>query len=341
MTIPILPYDKHIAEALKILDGLGADGIDQLRLAMSVLVYRLSKILTAEPAPSSPIADLLAADIAAHVANKPETAEFAPSLPKAKEILDQVLTLSGYYVVDRVLMRVKPDLTDPIAEKQHPSMTDTNKPYSAWGRVLPFRALFCLFGVFSIAFPVMGNAKRYDDVPNEDSIVYDGGSDKPKVRQDKQRTFSTMLDAVDYKVGLWKSHTKSEVAYIGKTPFMGSPAQRPGRKGKCYWRKPKGSISPDIMIVKLRNQAPTPDNVTHCVDMKFGDDKLGEKQQDNYLEVFPDKLYILYFPNDCMAGEPEEKDMPDWVKVLMALLLIILLRGRIPKLPPTPVPVPG
>ena len=342
-------YDIHVYKALEVLSKEGSDGIEKLRAAMSVLLYRLSKIFCSEPPPAAvPIADLLKADMAAHVLSKPGAAELKPALDKALTILTQVTELAGYYAVDRVLMRTRPADTDTIAQHQHPTMQTVNRPHSAWGHVLPFRPMFCLFGVFSVAFPVLPNAKAYDDVPAEDSILFEGGNDKPKVREDKQRSFATLCDAVDYKVSVWKSHTKSEQMYLGGAPLMSSPAQRPKRIGRCYWRKAKGSISPDLMIVRRRNLPPTPDNVTHCVDMKFGDDVLGKNQQDKYLDYFPGKLVVLYFPTDCQRGEPEEtakEGVPDWVKALMALLILIATRrrggGPSGGLNPAPVPVPN
>jgi hypothetical protein len=338
-------YDAHIHRALGELHALDARGVEELRMAMSVLVYRLSKVLCSTPAPGPTGIDaLLAADIAAHVMTKPEGAELGPSLDRARALLVRVLEAAGYYAVDRVLMRVRPNDTDKISRHQHPSLRDINKPHSAWSRVLPFRPLFCLFGAFALTFPVRRDAKRYDDVPGEDSAIYDGGDDKPKTREDKQRTFATMLDAVDYKVALWRSHTKSELAFVGGEAVMDALPQRPRRIGRCYWRKPKGSISPDIIIVKNRQLRPEGENVTHCVDMKFGEDDLGRKQERRYLEAFPGKLLILYFPGDCMTGEPEENEtVPDWVKVLSAILMLILTRGRgggrTPQ--PRPEPVPG
>jgi hypothetical protein len=342
-------YDIHVYNALKVLSDLGPNGIEQLRAAMSVLLYRLSKILCSDPPPAAvPIGDLLKADMQAHVLTKPGAAELQPALDKALAILVQVTELAGYYAVDRVLMRTRPNDTDNMAKDQHPSLRNMNRPHSAWGRVLPFRPMFCLFGVFSVAFPVLSNAKAYDDVPREDSILFEGGDDKPNVREDKQRSFATLTDAVDYKVGIWKSHTKSEQMYLGGAPLMSSPAQRPRRIGRCYWRKAKGSISPDLMIVRRRHLAPTPDNVTHCVDMKFGGDELGKNQENKYQQYFGGKLVVLYFPTDCQRGEPEEtakEGVPDWVKALMALLLLLALRkrGGGPRggLNPAPVHVPN
>lgn len=343
---PFPVYDAHIYNALRELEALTPQGVEDLRAAMSVLVYRLSKILCAEPPPpASGIEALLTEDIAAHVARSPEGAALGPSLQRAKTLLTKVLELSGWYAVDRVLLRTRPDATDNISPEQHPSLRDINRPESSWARVLPFRPMFCLFGVFSLAFPVLPSARHYDDVPGEDSIMFDGGNDKPKVRQDKQRTFATLLDAVDYKVTHWRSHTKSELAFIGGEPVMSALNQRPRRIGRCYWRKPKGSISPDIIIVKRRHQAPTFENTSHCVDMKFGGDDLGDAQRFRYLDAFPGKLLVLYFPSECMTGEPEEKKQPEWVSTLLALLLFLATRGhgggRLPGPIPQPRPAPG
>jgi hypothetical protein len=190
---------------------------------------------------------------------------------------------------------------------------------------------------------VRADAKKYEDVPGEDALVYETGEEKPKVRLDRQRSFATLLDACDYQVGYWKAHFKSELALDRPTqnPYMSQPSQRPKRIGRCYWRKPKGSISPDIAIVRQRNQPPNESNITHVVDMKFGGDDLSRDQAQNYIEMFgPERLYVLYFPGDCQVSEPEEETQSEWVKVLLAVLALILTRGRSRGRMPIPAPRP-
>lgn len=342
--IPILPYDRHIAKALETLNDLGPGGIDSLRWSMSVLVYRLSKILCAAQAPSQPVSELLAQDLESSLQIYPDLKAHETGLRRAIDLLTQLLQYAGWYSIDRVVMRTRPEFTDNIAPHQSASMQNTSKPHSSWGRPLPFRPLYCALGAFALAFPVRGDARRYEALPGEESILYAGGDDKPKVREDMQRTFATLLDACDYQVGHWKAHFKSEANYdaSGKA-YMGSPAQRPERKGNCYWRKPKGSISPDVVVVRQRHQAPDEANVTHVVDMKFGEDSVGFDQGQNYTNMFgKERFYVLYFPADCQAGEPEEAKQPDWVKVLMAILMLLLSRGRkggrLPGQGPRPVP---
>lgn len=43
--IPVFAEDDNITEGLESLQELGENGIQQMRMTMSVLVYRLSKIL--------------------------------------------------------------------------------------------------------------------------------------------------------------------------------------------------------------------------------------------------------------------------------------------------------
>lgn len=326
----IKEYNQSVLDGIKRMNGLGEEGITQMQNAMSVLVYRLSKILTnnTQPPSGKSVQQLLQEDMRTH----PDIAAL-PQVQKALSFLCMGLELSASAIADRIRWGVLApmDDTDDLYRQQHPSLRDVNKPYSTWGRPLPFRPLLCKLGGFALAFPVRQDAKRYDDIPGEDDPAQPPSDIKPKVRLDKQRTFATLLDAIDYMVGQWLSYLKSEVAYIGQTPAMASPGQRPARLGKCYWRKPKGSISPDVMIVRNRKNPPVPANVTHCLDMKFGNDDLGQQQQRNYLKTFPNRLYVLYFPSDCMTGEPGEKEGSEstaWAAALAALLLL-LSRGRL------------
>jgi hypothetical protein len=331
MTIPIATYNKHIQQALTQLNELGAGGIDELRQTMSVLLYRLSKVLC-DPAQTGgdPPVDLLRKDLADHPQFR---AGALPRLETALNLLEQAIRLGTWYMRDRVLMRVQPLDTDEIYERQDTTDPEYRRQYSSWARPLPFRALYCMLGAFAQAFPVLTGATRYDDLLNEDSISYDGGDDKPKVRADKQRSFATLLDAVDYGVGYWKGFAKSEPSYdfLGGQALMMAPPQRPRRKGRCYWRKEKGSISPDLVVVRRRNQAPERDNVTHIVDMKFGDDDLSRGQGRRYTDVLGSKLLVLYFPMHCTVSDPGERDPAqemDWVKVFLAFLALLLTRGK-------------
>lgn len=338
----IREYNQSVLEGIKRMNGLGEEGIADMQYAMSVLVYRLSKILTdnASPPSGAPVMRLLKADMQA----KPGL-ENLPQVNRALTFLCTGLELAAGAIVDRVQwgVRVPADDTDDLYRQQHPSLRDVNKPYSTWGRPLPFRPIFCKLAGFSLAFPVRQDAKRYDDIPGEDDPAQPPSDEKPKVRLDKQRTFATLLDAIDYMIALWHSPLKSETAYLGGQPVMGGPGLRPGRIGRCYWRKPKGSISPDVMIVRNRKAPPTPDNVTHCLDIKFGGDDLGFEQEQRYLDAFPNRLYVLYFPTDCMTGEPGEKQGSEstaWAAALAALLFL-LSRGRIRGGGGLPTPVPA
>ncbi len=345
MTIPIYPYNQHTVESIELLNSLGSNKIDHLRGLMSILVYRLSRTLCSSTAPSAPVASLVDEDIVKALVQYPELTSHAELLIQAGEILKKTMQFASWYAVDRIVQRVRPDATDTIFPQQNISSIRGNKPFSSWGRPLPFRPLFCAVGLFAQAFPVRTDAKRFDlYTDQEDSIRYDGGDDKGKVREDKQRTFATIMDAVDYSVGFWKSNLKTETMYDKSgTAYMSTPAQRPQRRGNCYWRKVKGSISPDLMIVKQRTQAPNRDNLTHVIDLKFGLDDLDRVQSDKYTEVFGrDKFYVLYFPNDCGTEEPGEQKNPEWVKhfaTVLALLTLITTRKSPPR--PIPIPVPG
>ncbi|MDR2881238.1 MAG: hypothetical protein LBV29_05000 [Azoarcus sp.] len=342
--IPILPYDEHISKAMKLIEDLGKAGIEKLEEAMSVLLYRLSKLLCAAEAPTANVTDLLSQDLEACLNKFPDLKVDEASLRQALSLLEQVLRYAGWYAVDRVLMRTRVEFTDTIVAHQNRTRSQGKKIYSSWGRPLPFRPLFCALGTFAWAFPVLPGMTKYEALPNEDSILYDGGDDKPQPqgKVNYQRSFATLLDACDYQLGHWKAHFKSEPSFdAGGNPLMSDPPHRPKRKGNCYWRKDGGSISPDIVIVKSRNQPPTLKNVTHVVDMKFGSDGLSFKQSQTYPNMFgADNFYVLYFPEDCNAGEPEErtKPQPDWVKRLIAILILLLTKRLGPGRMPVPVP---
>jgi hypothetical protein len=65
--------------------------------------------------------------------------------------------------------------------------------------------------------------------------------------------------------------------------------------------------------------------------MKFGDDELGRRQGERYTSVLGPKLLALYFPTHCTVSDPGERDQApemDWVKVLLAILMLLATRGR-------------
>ncbi|BDT68137.1 hypothetical protein os1_23190 [Comamonadaceae bacterium OS-1] len=346
-TVPIAASDDNIVDALRQLQDLGENGIGQMRQTMSVLIYRLSKVLcnpaqlggsswvdrvrgAISPAGSSPVG-LLRADIAAHGIS---TANF-PKLETCLTILETCIRCGVLYQKDRVMagVGIRPPAEDLDDMYQRQDRTDPQyrKEYTSWSRPLPFRPLYCMLSAFATAFPVLQNAKTYDDVPAEDSILYQGGDDKPKVREDTQRSFATLLDAIDYAIGFWKGFVKCEPSFdeFTATPLMMPPNQRPLRKGHCYWRKSKGSISPDLVIVSRHDQLPTRDNITHVVDMKFGEDSLREEQGNRYIKALGPKLLVLYFPKDCTVSEdPKGQIHSEWIKVLLTVLALLLARGR-------------
>lgn len=359
-TIPIASSGKDIVTALNDLEKLGENGINQARLTMSVLIYRLSKILchpeqlggtswtdklrgAISPGGSSPIT-LLRADIAAQNIT---AANFA-QLESCLTILENCIRCGVYYQKSRAIMGTMATTiggADDMYQQQSQTDPQYRRELASWGRPLPFRPLYCMLGAFARAFPVLPNAKKYDDIPNEDSILYQGGDDKEKPRADTQRSFATLLDAIDYAIGFWNSFIKSEPSFDELTaqPLMMPPEHRPLRKGHCYWRKSKGSISPDLVLVSRLNKLPTRDNITHVVDMKFGEDDLRENQGDRYTKVLGDKLLVLYFPKDCTISEdPNRENHSEWITSLLAVLVLLLSRGRGGggRLP-TRLPVPG
>lgn len=275
----------HIEDALAVLQALGPDGIAGLRRPMGVLMYRLGKLLCADAAPTQPIAVLLEQDLERSLLLYPDLKWQEAGLRGALDVLVRVLDSLGRYVADA------PD---------EPATGDEANPPDTFGRPLPFLPLFHALATLALAFPVRADSRRYEPQPGEESVLHAGGDDKPKVRQDAHRSFATLLDACDYQAGWWNAPFKSELAFAASgMPYIGSPSPRPARKGDCHWRKPKGSLSPDLVVptVPPASHPSHASRVAHAVELKLAADSLGLNQSQNHIDLFGrDRFHLLYAP---------------------------------------------
>ena len=303
-TLPPHPLDiscdPHLAKALAVLDALGPEGIERLRRPMGVLVYRLGKLLCAAEAPTLPVGALLAQDLEASLHTYPALKWQEPGLREAMAALTQVLADLGRY----------------CNEAAHaPGPTDTR---NTWGSPLPFLPLYRALGAFAVTFPVRPDSRCYETQPGEESVLHAGGDDKPKVRGDAQRSFATLLDACDYQVGFWQAPFKSELAHAANgMPFIGTPAPRPARKGDCHWRKPKGSLSADLVVVPPGHPSPCAARVTHAVELKLTPDSLGLNQSQALVDMFGrDRFHVLHAPGMRESDHLPAPELQRWIDAL-------------------------
>lgn len=282
-----IPGESHLATALAVLHELGPEGIARLRRPMGVLMYRLGKVLCAEVAPARSLRVLLHADLEASMQRYPELKWQETGLREALDVLTRLLDELGRYCADA------PDVPDV------PDVQDRLAPGATWGQPLPFLPLFDVLGTLALAFPVRPDSRRYEPRPGEEAAVHAGGDDKPKVRQEAHRSFATLLDACDYQAGFWNAPFKSELAFAPSgTPCLGNPPPRPARKGDCHWRKPKGSLCPDIVLMPPQPTSASHHHarhVTHAVELKLTQDALGLNQSQNHVDMFGrDRFHVLY-----------------------------------------------
>lgn len=302
----------HIEDALAILKALGPDGIAGLRRPMGVLVYRLGKLLCAQTAPTQPIGVLLQQDLERCLLVYPELKWQEAGLRGALAVLLRVLDSLGRYVADA------PD------EPDEPDAANETSAPRTWGRPLPFLPLFHALATLALAFPVRADSRRYEPQPGEESVLHAGGDDKPTVRQDAHRSFATLLDACDYQAGWWNAPFKSELAFAASgMPYIGSPSPRPARKGDCHWRKPKGSLSPEFVVLPTAAPAPSASHpshasrVAHAVALKLTADSLGLNQSQNHIDLFGrDRFHLLYAP-ELQAPTPlSPAELESWIAAL-------------------------
>lgn len=298
--------EPHLAKALAVLDALGPEGIETLRRPMGVLVYRLGKLLCAAEAPTLPVGALLEQDLEASLQIYPALQWQEAGLRKAAGVLTQVLADLGRHCI------AASAIADATAMQGHGEAGNT------WGRPLPFLPLYRALGAFAVAFPVRPDSRCYEMQPGEESAVHAGGDDKPKVRSDAHRSFATLLDACDYQVGFWQAPFKSELAFaVNGMPLIGNPAPRPLRKGDCHWRKPKGSLSADLVVVPPGHPSPGAAQVTHAVELKLTPDSLGLNQSQALVDMFGrDRFHVLYAPGMRGRDHLPAPELQRWIDAL-------------------------
>lgn len=301
--IPRDPCLDNIDDALAVLKELGPDGIAGLRRPMGVLVYRLGKLLCAQAAPTQPIAALLDQDLERSLVLYPELKWQEAGLRSAFSVLVRVLDSLGRYVADA------------------PDVQEDDRAQDTFGRPLPFLPLLHALATFALAFPVRPDSRRYEPQPGEESVLHAGGDDKPKVRRDAHRSFATLLDACDYQAGWWNAPFKSELAFAASgMPCTGMPSPRPARKGECHWRKPKGSLSPDLVVVPTEQPASHPchaSRLAHAVELKLTADSLGLNQSQNHFDMFGrDHFHLLYAPDLQGQAPLSPAKLESWIAAL-------------------------
>ena len=125
----------------------------------------------------------------------------------------------------------------------------------------------------------------------------------------KQTTASLMFEGVDDALE-WKSPLKTEPTYdLGsRRAHLGSPSTRPGRMGSVFpfWPRPRGSVSPDLVIVEYRQQPFEVANVFAAVELKFPGDWVKAEQLGDYSRLMgrTDKVALMRIPEDCTDVTP-------------------------------------
>lgn len=171
-------------------------------------------------------------------------------------------------------------------------------------RRIPFRPVICKLLCFADKNPVLGKRKLPAPTPGPDEEI------KYRVLELRQLTAAISFDLLDHALE-HHSFIKSEVAFKRDgTAYMATGTQ-PKRIGQTYWRKPRGSVSPDIAIVENRFEPPGPQNLFAVVDFKFQRDNIDRKQIDNYDDAFGrSKVSIIRMPQDCPPCEGLDKKQP-------------------------------
>ena len=145
------------------------------------------------------------------------------------------------------------------------------------------------------------------------------------------------LEAIDKSSG-GMSPYKAEVPYdVSKEP----PEPIPSRKEP--WRpstgRRKGSMVPDVTVVKDPSKWPTQDNIKEIIEVKFND-PLSEDQATQYARIAggAEKFRVLD-PEECgcpMAEQPMPMPIKDFLTVAGILSALLLILSALLKRPPVP-----
>ncbi len=124
----------------------------------------------------------------------------------------------------------------------------------------------------------------------------------------KQLAATILFELADFYLE-WKSPLKADLWYKSKAPFLTKEQFRPSRKGFSYKIPPgAGYLAADITIVEDRLKAPILDNLFAIVEVKFANDSFDRKQEDNYIEEFPQvPLAMIRVPEDCQASSQQKQ----------------------------------
>jgi hypothetical protein len=126
----------------------------------------------------------------------------------------------------------------------------------------------------------------------------------------RQITASILFVIIDETLK-WQSPLKAEPNYKPSgEPYLGSPPTRVARIVKfdyAFWPRPRGVLSPDLVIVEYRQKPWTVDNVFAAVEIKFPRDWVRNEQLNDYSKVMKNKnkIALLRVPEDCV-GMPQK-----------------------------------
>lgn len=167
-------------------------------------------------------------------------------------------------------------------------------------RKIPFRPVICKLICFADKNPVLGKRRLPAPSPGPDEEI------KYRVLELRQLAADIAFDLLDHAIDN-HSFIKSEVAFKRDgTAYMNG--MMPKRIGQTYWRKPRGSVSPDIAIVENRFEPPSKANLFAVVDFKFRNDWVVRDQIQRYDETFTKpKVSIVRMPEDCPPCEDVDK----------------------------------
>jgi len=167
-------------------------------------------------------------------------------------------------------------------------------------RKIPFRPVICKLLCFADKNPVLGKRRLPSPQPGPDEEI------KYRVLELRQLAAAIAFDLLDHAIDN-KSFIKSEVAFNREGVAYMNGLQ-PKRIGQTYWRKPRKSVSPDIVIVENRFEPPSKDNLFAVVDFKFKNDRIDGEQINRYDRTFTKpKVSIVRMPEDCTSCDDLEK----------------------------------
>ena len=128
------------------------------------------------------------------------------------------------------------------------------------------------------------------------------------------------------------SRIKAEVTYdMSKTPPV--PVMSRSEPWRPSGRKhPKGSKSPDVVIVKDPSKPPTQDNIERIIEVKFPGDRFRGNQADDYKRIAGDAPFELLGPKRCGCPDRQQEQeqeqqvtADDMAEAALLTLLVVVL----------------